>query len=362
MAGLAAAYRLSSAGLAVQVLEARARVGGRLMTVEPGSPSGGSFDLGGTWHWAADTEVAMLAESLGLIAFPQFDAGLGLHEDPGQARPLPVDLAGAEAAPVRLDGGCQALAQGLADRLAGDAVALGVSAVAVERRGSSLAVTTAADDGLGSVMADFAVVAMPPRLVLQNIAFDPPLPDDLVAVMAATPTWMAGTVKCVAIYERPFWREAGFSGSAFSHVGPLHELHDASGRSGVPAAIWGLMAEDPALRAMEPGERVHLVLDQLQRLFGGEAAQPIDYFERDWSSDPNTNEAETDLGIPLIDYGHALFSRPLMDGRLVWAGAETAHTGGGHMEGAVRSGRRAAEDVLSILSEPRSRIADDPGS
>lgn len=50
---------------------------------------------------------------------------------------------------------------------------------------------------------------------------------------------------------------------------------------------------------------------------------------------------------PVADFGRPEFHRPLMDGRLHWAGAETEAVGGGHMEGAVRSGLRAARAVLA---------------
>jgi monoamine oxidase len=80
----------------------------------------------------------------------------------------------------------------------------------------------------------------------------------------------------------------------------------------------------------------------LERLFGPEAADPVQYFERDWSTDPNTNDEVFWVDEPLLDYGHPRFAEPLLDGRLIWAGAETVAEGGGHLEGAVRSGQRAA--------------------
>lgn len=132
---------------------------------------------------------------------------------------------------------------------------------------------------------------------------------------------MADAVKCVVIYQRPFWRDAGLSGSAFSHAGPLHEVHDASGPTGSPAALWGLLTGDHALRDIEPGGRVGLVLAQLERLFGREASELVDYFERDWSTDPNTNDFGLDPGVRPIEHGHPLLSEPLLDGRLLWAGA-----------------------------------------
>jgi len=195
--------------------------------------------------------------------------------------------------------------------------------------------------------ARFAIVAVPPRLALERIAFAPALPDDLVRVMNRTTTWMATAVKCVAVYEAPFWRAAGLSGLAFSEVGPLREVHDACTDDTAAAALWGFVAGDDAFRTIDPRERLDLVLAQLQRLFGPEAGDPLQYYERDWSTDPNTIDDEWFWvdGEPL-DYGHPDLARPQLDGRLVWAGAETAAIGGGHMEGAVRSGHRAAKWVV----------------
>ena len=81
-------------------------------------------------------------------------------------------------------------------------------------------------------------------------------------------------------------------------------------------------------------------------MFGPRAAEPERYYERDWSTDPYTNDEVVWLGEPLA-LGHPALAEPAFGGRLVWAGTETADVGGGHMEGAVRSGRRAAAQVLA---------------
>ncbi|HET9444249.1 MAG TPA: FAD-dependent oxidoreductase [Acidimicrobiales bacterium] len=346
LAGLVAADRLASAGADVRVVEARSRVGGRLMTVASQSSAGGCFDLGATWRWDGQPRLEALVASLGLASFPQHDRGAALHDHPGEPPSRLLD-AGLEPA-FRLEEGGEALARALLARLPAGAVLYDARVKAVEATVGGVSVVTTSPEGDEAVLrADFVVLALPPRLVVQDVRFNPALPDELVEVMAATPTWMASAVKCVVVYERPFWREAGLSGSVFSHAGPLHEIHDASGPDGSPGALWGLLGEDPAVRSLAPADRVRLVLAQLERLFGPEAADPADYFERDWSADPNTNESVTDLGIVPLDYGHPAFARPALDGRLVWAGAETAGAGGGHMEGAVASAERAVDLVLA---------------
>ncbi len=362
LAGLTAAAHLHAAGLDVSVVEARPRVGGRLLTIpfDDGSPEGVGvdgawFDLGATWIWGDQPEVAALATDLGLTTFAQFTDGRALVEETSDAGPAPVDIAVPTPAELRFMGGAQQLCDRLADRLPEESVILGTSVTALAADDDGLTVAMAGTDGAtGQATPSFAVVAVPPRLALERFAFTPALPDDLVTVMKATTTWMATAVKCVAVYDTPFWREAGWSGLAVSRVGPLREVHDACTDDGTAAALWGFVAGDDDFRAIDPGERARLVLAHLVRLFGPEAADPLGYFERDWSADPNTADDEWWWveGEPL-PYGHPALAQPMLRGRVVLAGAETEAVGGGHMEGAVRSGRRAARQVLEAAGRRR---------
>ena len=346
LAGLTAADALGRAGLSVTVLEARSRVGGRIMTVAAEGSDDGWLDLGATWHWSDQPAVAALGEELGVVAFPQYADGKGLVEEvEGEAKTF--DVPPPPAAELRFVGGAAQLCDRLAARLPQDALLLGHDVHALARDGDEVTATVFDSEGTESTRrASFLIVTVPPRLVLQGIDLTPPLPEDLVAVMEATATWMAYALKVVATYESPFWRAAGRSGYAYSRVGPLREVYDASTDSGAVAALWGFVAGDDEWRVMEPSERTPLVLAHLGRLFGPEAADPVQYVERDWSNDPYTREQPRPFWDELLDYGHPAFARPLWDGRLFWAGAETERRGGGHMEGAVRSGRRAADQVL----------------
>jgi monoamine oxidase len=191
------------------------------------------------------------------------------------------------------------------------------------------------------------VMALPPRLALDNLAFTPDLPAEVEDVLRHTPTWMATALKCVAVYEEPFWREAGLSGLAYSSGGPLREVHDAGNDDGSLAALWGFLSPLHEFRDLGFDERRELVFEQLGRLFGPAATDPLRYLERDWSGDPYTNDEVFWVPRDLLPYGHPVFSEPLFGGRLVWAGSETSDEGGGHMEGAVASGERAARLILA---------------
>ncbi len=344
LAGLTAAAELHAAGCPVTVVEARPAVGGRLKTLVERDAW---FDLGATWHWSNQPQVRALADELGMVAFPQFRQGQAVAEDAGAGTPRLIDVPPPSPAEMRFVGGAQALCHRLVDRLPDGAVVLDTKATAVAADGAGVTVSTVGADGAETqVSAAAVIVAMPPRLVSAGITFTPPLPDALVDVMLGTPTWMATAVKCVAVYDSAFWREAGRSGLAFSGVGPLVEVHDGCTADGSTAALWGFLSAAHDVRDLDAERRTESVLTQLGRLFGPAAADPVRYHERDWSNDPYTNDETVRLG-PTSPYGHQAFAEPLFDGRLVWAGTETAGVGGGHMEGAVRSGRRAAAQVLA---------------
>lgn len=343
LAGLSAAAALHAAGRAVWVIEARAAVGGRIKTLTDGDLC---LDLGATWHWANQPEMRALAAELGLEVIPQFRAGRTVVEDAAGGPPRLLDLPPPEPAELRFGGGAQLLCLQLADRLPEGAVLLEreVSLVALE--GERVGVTMADEaGGETQIGCGGVVVAVPPRLARAGITFTPELPEALVRVMEGTPTWMANAVKCIAVYESAFWRDAGLSGLAFSGAGPLTEIHDGCTADGATAALWGFMSPDHTFRDPEPDIRRGAVFEQLGRLFGPPAADPVRYIERDWSDDPYTNDEVVWFDDPL-PYGQPALAEPQWDGRLVWAGTETATVGAGHMEGAVRSGRRAAAQIL----------------
>ncbi len=346
LAGLTAAAALHAGGRSVTVVEARPSVGGRIKTLADGDAW---FDLGATWHWSDQPEIRSLAAELGMATFPQFRTGLALAEDAAGAPPRPVNLPPPVPAELRFVGGAQALCHRLAARLPDGAITLNADVTAIAASAGAGGLTVAlADAGSGqesSIDCRFAVVAVPPRLASAGITFTPRLPDELVRVMEGTPTWMANAVKCVAVYESAFWRDAGLSGLAFSRVGPLIEVHDAGTADGPTAALWGFLSPHHDVRDLGIDERTAAVFAQLGRLFGPLAADPLRYYERDWSNDPYTNDEVVWLGEPL-PYGHAVFAEPQLGGRLFWAGTETATAGAGHMEGAVGSGRRAAARIV----------------
>jgi monoamine oxidase len=96
------------------------------------------------------------------------------------------------------------------------------------------------------------------------------------------------------------------------------------------------------------GERQTAVLQAFARIVGPQALTPIDYVEHDWTHERWSTGGLTAVAAPGVIYSYgAQIRRPVA--RVHWAGTETATYWTGYMDGAVRAGERAAQEVLALL-------------
>ncbi|MGW0819085.1 flavin monoamine oxidase family protein [Streptomyces viridiviolaceus] len=338
--GLAAAGALHAAGRDVLVLEARDRVGGRLLSLPTAHPER-ALDLGATWFWDGEERVRTLAARGGIATFAQHLAGDTMLQETTGLRRLTGNLI--DAPSRRLAAGAQSIAAALAAELPARALRLDTPVTAIRPDGQGgLDVLTPS----GTLHAEHVVLAVPPALALERIDFGDALPADLVRLARATPVWMGAVAKVVARYPAAFWREDGLAGAAFSRTGPLQEIHDMSGPGAEPAALFGFAHA----RTVRPGFE-HAVTTQLARLFGPAAATPTALHVQDWSGErwtaPSTVQHLADYSL----FGHRLYQRPALHGRLHWASTETATEYAGHIEGALAAGERAAQTLLAVPAD-----------
>jgi monoamine oxidase len=197
------------------------------------------------------------------------------------------------------------------------------------------------------VRAKRVIVATPPTLA-GRIAYEPALPavrDGLCQRMA-----QGSVVKCMAVYDRPFWRERGLSGQLTSTRGPVSVGFDNSPPDGTPGVLLAFLEGRAARKGagLEDSARREIVLDSLARAFGPEAKQPRHYVDKAWPNDQWSRGCYGGFMPPggWLDHGEALRT-PI--GPIHWAGAETATVWNGYMDGAVSSGRRAADEVIEAL-------------
>ena len=441
LAGLATALGLSSAGADVTILEARNRVGGRVVSAPRPSTETPplALDLGAQWVGPGQTRVLALIEELGLHT-DQADRpgqalwGLGgdlkqggaalpplpplalaevltsaalltllsksirpdepwkapaarrwdrisLHDwinrhlrttagrelaqimvrgnaalEPAETSLLGVlfalrslgparNLATAEAFRVRE--GTHEIARGLAERLGGQ-IRLAEPVRAITQDADGVTVETDA----ATLRCRRVAVCVPPPLARQ-IGYTPALPDARSRLLAGLE--MGATVKFHAVYRRPFWRDRGLNGQAMSSSGPVGLTYDNSPDDGTGTGVLvGFAVADAAreLGRLGAADQEKEILSALGRLFGPEGAAPESIVIKDWGAEEWTGgcfAAHFPVG-GWTSYGSA-FREP--SGRIHWAGTETASEWHGYMEGAIRSGDRAAAEMLR--ADARSR-------
>lgn len=435
-AGLAAARELVRHGADMVVLEARGRVGGRV--VNHRFPDGVTVELGGQWVGPTQDHILSLIAELGIETFPSYDAGDSLISLDGRVRRFkgstyglpPHVLAEAAVTQKRLErmagsvplnapwtaeratrwdgqtletwllrnlrfdksrrfwrgicvailaaepsevsllhflfycasggmlerlmnttdgaqeqrvvGGTQVVAEAMAGELDGR-MRLEEAVRSIEQGANGVRVSTAQN----SYECDAVIVAIPPHLV-SGIEFDPPTPSARTQLAQSMP--MGSVIKCVVRYPSAFWRDDGLSGFAVSDDHLLTPVFDNS----PPDASCGLLmgffegANGRAASRLSSDERRAAAVSTLTTLFGAQAADPIDYAELDWSTERWTGGC---FGAHFGPGGWTQLGPELRrpHGRVHWAGAETASRWNGYIDGAIASGKDAAQAVLQTI-------------
>ena len=247
-----------------------------------------------------------------------------------------------------MDGGAGLMAQRMAAELF-DALRLSSPVRSITQQHDNVVVTTGAEAGEGPgdviVHAPRVVVAVPPALAL-DIQFTPALPDDREDLYRGA---VAGPEsKTLVVYDEPFWRADGFSGQTAEPGSASEVTIDASPVDGSFGVLGSFTFSQVAEKvdALPADERRQVVLDALTARLGPKAASPVDFVETAWWHEEWTrgcSMAHFKPGI-LTSYGH-LLREPW--GRIHWAGTETATTSHGAIDGAIRSGERAAAEILA---------------
>jgi monoamine oxidase len=434
-AGLTAARRLSEAGQAVVVLEARDRIGGRIWTQH--LADGTAVDRGGAWLGPAHDRIFGLAAEVGVGTYKTWVRGAHLLVDGDRVRRYtglvpkigPLAVASIALAQARLDrmakqvpldapwtarraaewdartvaqyldgcrirkgighdlfemavrglftgpldetsflhllflvrahgsidtlfsiehgaqenmvdGGAGRIAHRMADDL-GDVVHLESAVRSIVQRGDRVEVTA----GVLEVNARHVVVTVPPALTL-DIVFEPELSAERRALYHQA---VAGPEsKTLLVYDEPFWRADGFSGQTAEPGSAAEVTLDASPATGTPGVIASFTFGRIAARfdALAPDERRRAVLAAVVARLGPRAASPLELIETPWWKEEWTKGCSMAHFPPgLLTRSGSLLREPF--GRVHWAGTETATTSHGAIDGAVRSGERAADEILA---------------
>jgi monoamine oxidase len=389
LAGLSAADELRRAGHDVVVLEARNRVGGRVWSRE--LDNGAVVEMGAEFLLPGNTVIRELAERLGLdlwdkgmrygrreprgageLSAPDLDAAIGavddaLARDPELGRlPSPELLDRLEIGPEAREvlvgrveisaaspaarvpaatlavvahvddepapsvaGGNQRLARALAEPL--DA-AIRLRAPARRVVWGEDAVTVATDHG--DVAADACVVAVP-ATVVGEIAFEPALPARVAGALKKIEYGHAAKL-FVPLTARP-------DPGAVMSVPERYWTWTSTGAGGeVQPVLNAFAGSAPALERLGVGDGAGRWLESVRALRPELELDGDGAVLSTWSDDPWVRGAYSLL--PARDVAAAL-ADPV--GPLAFAGEHTAGEFAGLMEGALRSGRLAAQRLIS---------------
>ena len=393
-AGLAAAEALATAGVEVVVLEARDRVGGRVWS--RALPTGGVVEMGAEFILPDNLVIREYADRLGLALYEKGTTygdreprggqpvgraellaayasvraaaargvlGSGTVVDALAAIPMAdgareairarievstaypaddqdADVLGESGTSVggfatwSVAGGNQRIALELAARL-GDRVRLGRPVTRVARDDDGVRVTA---DG-AALQADAAVIAVPAS-VIDRIAFDPPLPEE--KERAFSNVRYGEAAKLFVPLDRPAPPSATLS------VPDRFWTFTQHAPDGAPLPVAASFAGSPlAMRRLAVTDGPARWVDAVAAIRPDLALRPADAVLSTWSDDPWVGGAYSARSRSSV-MDDAVLAAPV--GRLHFAGEHTAHEWHALMEGALRSGRRAADEVLDALT------------
>lgn len=409
LSGLTASRRLSRAGEEVTVLEARDRVGGRTYSPREGFADGQHCDLGGELVNTDYHALIGLCAEVGValsepVAIERADTGpldtpldgylaegriivdgelltgnrfaevadelrTALRTTPPAAHEVIAQwsrrcglsaaargaLVGIGRMPVQYDASqtdCHYLveahvgtirrivggSQRLCDAMARDLdIRLGAPVRTVRQGGSRVRVELESGEHLS---ADRAVVAVPP-FVVPTIGFDPPLPANHVAVLNSIQRAMGG--KVIGQYAEGDAVRAALSRAVFTD-GPLNTAwvsnhYETEG----PAVVSGFICGADR-HLLECDETALALLDDVVSTAVGGPVTRIASHRKNWTEDPYALGMGATLGFSTRAAMVAQVATP--ERRVHFAGDYTDVALNGTMEGAVRSGLRAADEVL----------------
>lgn len=248
----------------------------------------------------------------------------------------------------RVHGGSQAPAILMASELD---VVYNTTVHTITQSDTGVVVSGRRDDKAITVQAKYAIVTGPPQITAQ-IEMDPPMPFLKAQLFQRMP--MGNSVKLLAVYDTPFWRNDGLNGKLYStnEQALVRDCMDDTPEEGTPGILlcFAEGRDSIDLMSLTAEERKHEVTDFLAGWFGEKARQPVEFIDWNWAEQPYTRGAyaafmTTGSWTQLGEHLRTPF------GRIHWAGTEYAKRGFGFMDGAIASGHQTAALLVEALEE-----------
>ena len=326
------------------------QMAGEVSAAEPWkAPHAGEWDVISVADWVAEHANTQEARDLASLAIR------GVYGEEGSQISL-LDLLGTitgvggdfntligSAQSIRFVGGPQQLSVKLAAQVSR----------AVRLRAPVLAITQGSGHAVVHTTRDASrtrqIVLTAPKPLAGRIRFTPPLAPAHDQLLQRQP--MGSVTKLNVVYDAPFWRGDGLNGAVVSDTGPVQIVYDNSPPDGHVGVLVGFMeaSHSRAQYGASPAARRAAAVECLARYFGPRASSPRDYLDMVWDLEPYTRGAYGEFNPPgvLTSLGAAAAAAPA--GNLHFAGSGWSPEWPGYMDGAIRSGERAAKDALAAL-------------
>ena len=340
LSGLTLAYLLSKQNISVTILEGSERIGGRIQTTKGNLET--PLELGATWFSDIHKHLLSLLEELGIKKYNQLAKGKSLFQTKSFEPVQEFEVPESESPSYRVEGGTSTLINTLYNKIKNQSsVYYNHQVVSIAEAEEEIVVTTSNGKVFKGIQV---IICMPPQLISTAIKFSPPLPNTIDSILPTVQTWMAGSIKFVLEYERPFWRENGYSGMLFSHSGIINEMYDHTNIEENKFGFTGFLNGGVAPYPQEI--RKENVLKQLELLLGKEALNPTFYQDKVWTNEFILKDSQI-IQHPHQNNGHPVFQDSYYSNRLLIAGTETAQEYPGYMEGAVISAKNVFDQIMS---------------
>lgn len=323
LSGLYVAKNLPS-NIQWKLLEASSTLGGRLANDET---AGGEIDMGGAWIWPDhQPHMKSLVKELGVSTFLQ----------PG------------DSSSTRVVGGAVEFVKSMASNLDDEMVITNCPVSKCRLLKTEGLVELETVDGR-VFRATQVVFAVPPKLLMKSVVFQPPLSREKVEAMQHSETWMAGVTKVALVYPERFWDLEAANTGLPTYTGPAFQVYDSSTPDqSISALTFFALADtdDDSVLADHVAKQIEFLWKHYDLPYAEQARSYTNYRVRRWPQQPFISDNQNPTRIQPHPIPVKSLALPEWTNRLLFAGTETDLVSPGVMEGAIGAAKRVLKTLL----------------
>lgn len=339
LSGLSTAYALRKSNVDIEILEARSRLGGRILTKHLNSKY---LELGATWFGPHHTSLLKLIRELNIPFKTQENGREGIYDFRPKGNIERFQIPNQEVSTYKFENGTSTLI----DRLKQEtSVPIHYNEVVKSVKFDQVFDVQTKDR---QFKADYLVMSIPPQLITDSIHFEPGLPKLSKVLLSKTHTWMSDSIKFSVAFDSDFWKKDGFIGTLMSPQQIIQEMYDHSDVNTAQNALVGFI--NSSYSKLTEEDRKQMVLKQMKTVFFSDEVRTQTYADLNWREEIFTIHENAELIVPHQNNGNPRLREGFFNNRLFFSASETAAQTPGYMDGAVHRGLEVGEWLLKKLT------------